>query len=64
MNKTLFNISNISISNAKLNLAKNQSHAKQHPDAELCPRYHSRIIGNILKNKQKNNCVWGYEIYD
>ena len=52
------------MSNARLNLAKNQSHAKQHSDAELYPRYHSRIIGHIPKNKQKNNCVCGYEIYD
>ena len=64
MNYTLFNRSNISMSNARLNLAKNQLHAKQHPDAELYPRYHSRIIGHIPKNKQKNNGVCGYEIYD
>ena len=52
------------IRNARLKLAKNQANAKQHPEAKfslfenyciLRPRYHPRIIGNILKI-YKNNC--------
>ena len=58
-----FFISNTFISNVKLKLAKNQANFKQHPQAELLlfenylhslhPRYHPKIIGHILKNKQK-----------
>ena len=59
---TLFFISNIFISNVRLNLAKNKAKAKQHPEAELwClkiirflhSRYQPKIIGDILKNVQK-----------
>ena len=35
MEYTIFFISNTFISNARLNLAKNQANAKQHPEAEL-----------------------------
>ena len=58
-----------------LKLAKNQAKAKQHPAAEfllfenfaLCyPRYHSKIIGDIIKNVQKQVPLfkWGYMIND
>ena len=58
-------------------MAKDQANAKQHPEAELLlfkSYWHSsftlssKIIGyskkqnNILKNKQKNKCVWINEI--
>ena len=54
-----FFISNISASNARLKLARNQANAKQHPEAELLAlenyshyssRYYPKIIGHILKN--------------
>ena len=57
------------ISNARLKFAKNQAKAKQHLDAELCnlkiirflhPRYHPKIIGDILKNVQKQVFVYKY----
>ena len=63
---TLFFISNTFISNARLKLAKNQTKAKQHSEAELSlfeiigflhPRYHPKIIGYILKKCKKNKCV-------
>ena len=47
-------------------MAKNQANPKQHPEAELLlfenihilhPRYHPKIIGHILKNKQKCVCI-------
>ena len=47
-------------------MAKNQANAKQHPEAELMlfenihilhPRCHPKLIGQILKNKQKNKCA-------
>ena len=53
-------------------MAKTYANAKQHPKAELLlleifhflhPRYHSKIIGHTLKNKQMNKYVcipWGY----
>ena len=40
---TSFLISNTFISNVKLKLAKFQANAKQHPEAELYPRYHPKI---------------------
>ena len=52
-------------------MAKNQAHAKQHPETEhltsenywfLHPRYHLPITGDILKNKQKNKHVCIHEI--
>ena len=56
-------ISDIFISNARLNLAKNQAYAKQHPETELfCylkiihilhPRYRPKIRRNILKNSKR-----------
>ena len=64
-------VSNTFISNAGLKLAKNQVNTKQHPEAErlllkiihiLHPRYHSKIIKQILKNKQKNKRVCIHEI--
>ena len=64
-------VSNTFISNARLKLAKNQANAKQHPEAKLLSlenyshsssRYHPKIIGHILKNKQKNKCACIYTI--
>ena len=58
-------------SNIRLKLAKNQADAKPHPEAEplLFETYlHSlstlppKIIGHILKNKQKNKSVRIHEI--
>ena len=52
-------------------MEKDQANAKQHPEAELLlfkSYWHSsftlssKIIGHILKNKQKNKCVWINEI--
>ena len=52
-------------------MAKNQANAKQHPEIEfllfeiidiLHQRFHPKIIGHILKNKQKNNYVCIHEI--
>ena len=66
-----FFISNIFISNARLKLAKSQANAKQNPEAELLvfeiihifyQRYDPKVLGYILKNKQKNNCVCIHEI--
>ena len=54
-----------------MKLAKNQANAKQHSEAELLlfetihilhPHYHPKIIGHILKNKQKNKHVCIREI--
>ena len=69
MNYTLF-ISNTFISNARLKLAKNQSNVvKQRLNFcflkiihILHPRYHPKIMGHILKNKQKNKCVCIHEL--
>ena len=66
-----FYISNTFVSNARLKWAKNQANVKQHPEAELCylkiihifpTRYHPKIMGHILKSKQKNKCVCIHEI--
>ena len=52
-------------------MGKDQANAKQHPEAELLLfksywnssfTLSSKIIGHILKNKQKNKCVWINEI--
>ena len=52
---------------------KNQANVKQHPEAELLvfenyshlhPRYHPKIIGHFLKNKQKNKWVCTHRLYD
>ena len=69
---TLFFISNTFISKARLKLGgKNQVNAKEHPEAELLlfqyyshssSRNHSKIIGHIPKNKQRNKCVCVDEI--
>ena len=57
-------ISNTFISNARLKFARNQAKAKQHPQAELLlfdnyllshPRYHPKILRDILKNMQKTS---------
>ena len=59
------------MSNARLKLAKNQANAKQHPQAELLTfEFYShssstlspKLIGHILKSKQKNKCVCIHEI--
>ena len=59
-------ISSTFINNVRLKLAKKLESAKQHPEAEFCylkniyilyPSYHPKIMGHILKNKQKNKCV-------
>ena len=45
-----------------------QPNAKQHPEAELLlihilhSHYYLKIIGHVLKNKQKNKCVCIHEI--
>ena len=67
-----FFISNTFISNARLKLTKNQANAKQHAEAELLlfgnyshsssRHHHLKIIGQILKHKQKNKCVCIHEI--
>ena len=67
---TRFFISNTFINNARLKLAKIQANAKQHPEAELLfenyshssSRNHSKIIANVLRNKQKKKCVCNHEI--
>ena len=52
-------------------MAKNQAKVKQHHEAELLlfeiisilhERYHPKVMGNILKNKQKHKCVCVHEI--
>ena len=58
----LFFISSTFISNVRLKLAKTQANAKQHSKLKFCCLeiihiIHPKIIGHILKNKQKNNCV-------
>ena len=67
---TRFFISNSFIRNARLKLIKNQANVKQHPEAELLvfenyshlhPRYHPKMIGHFLKNKQKNKWVCIHE---
>ena len=64
------------LSNARLKLTESQANAKQHPEAELLlfefcylkiihifhQRYHPKVVGHILKNKQKNKCVCIHEI--
>ena len=66
-----FFISSNFISNIRLELAKNQPNAKQHPEAEflLFENYsHSssilspKTIGYTLKNKQKNKCICVHKI--
>ena len=66
-----FFITNTFISNARLQLAKNQANTKQHPEAKLSlfeyyshfqPRYHLKTLGRILQNKQKSNYVIIQEI--
>ena len=61
-----FFIRNTFISNTRLKLAKNQAKVKQHSEAELwiiencwlsSSRHHPKIIEDILKNVQQNNCV-------
>ena len=53
------------MSNARLKLTKNHANAKQHLEAErllfknyshFLSRYYPKIIGHILKNKEKNKC--------
>ena len=60
----IFFISYTFINNAKLKLAKNQVKAKLHTEDELLPfenytlsypPYHSKIIGDVLKNVQKTS---------
>ena len=59
----LFFITYNFISKARLKLAKNQAKTKQHPGADFCylkiihflyPRYHPRIIEDILKKYEKH----------
>ena len=55
------------MSNSRLKLAKIQANAKQHPEAELVPfenysHYHSKIIGHVLKNKEKDKYVCIHKI--
>ena len=59
------------ISNTRLKLAKNQANAKQPLKLNFCylkiidilhPYYHPKIIGDSLKNKQKNKSVCIHEI--
>ena len=63
-----FFISDTFISNARLKLAKNKVNARQHPRGWtfdiwkfftffIHSRYHPKIIGHILKNKQQNKSV-------
>ena len=68
---TLFFISNTFISNARLKLAKNQANGKQHHEAELLLfennshssfSYYPKIMGHVLKNKQKSKGVFFHEI--
>ena len=67
-----FFISNTFISNVRLKLTK-KSKVKQHPETEILqfenyshssPTLSAKIIGHILKYKQKNKCLcsWGYTI--
>ena len=65
---TRFFISNTFISNE---IGKKTRNAKQHTETQLLlfeiipilhPHYHSKIRGNMLKNKQKNKYVWIHEI--
>ena len=69
----LFFISNSFINNARLKFAKNQAKGKQHLEAKLLlfeyhwlfhPRYHPKIIGNILKNVQKTGASVLMRLYD
>ena len=67
-----FFISNASISNTRLKLAtKNKANAKKHSETGLLlfenyshssSTLSSKVIGYILKNKQKNKCVCIHEI--
>ena len=54
-------------------MAKNQANPKQNPEAELLlfenihilhPSYHPKIIGHILKNKQKPVVSVFMKLYD
>ena len=64
--------SNTFIINTRLKLAKNQAKAKQYSEAErhlkiihfLHPHYQPRIIGPILKNKQKTVLSVFTRLYD
>ena len=67
----LFYISNTFKSNARLQLAKNQANAEQHPEAELLLFENFSHSSSVLfsksnmaysKNKQKNKCVCIHEI--
>ena len=63
-------LSNTFISNARLKLARIQANAKQHPEADchlkiihiLHPRYHPKMVGQVLKNKKKDKCVCIHKI--
>ena len=69
-----FFISNTFIRNDRLKLAKNQVNAKQQSNTlrlNFCyfniihivySRYHPKIIGLVLKNNQKNKCIYINEI--
>ena len=66
-----FFISNISVSSARLKLAKNSAKAKQHPEVDFHylkiihffhSRYHLKIIGDILKKYTENNRVCFYDV--
>ena len=69
-----FFISNTFISNTRLKLVKNQASTKQHSDTlrlnfsyltviHILRRYYQpKIIAHMLKNKQKNKCVFIHEI--
>ena len=61
----VFLISNTSISNARLKLAKNQANSNNALRLNfsylklihiLYQRYHPKVIGHLLKNKRKNKC--------
>ena len=67
MRYTLFFISNIFISNARLKFVKNQTKAKQHPQAELLLFKNYSLFPSTLSSKNnrrysekyaKNECVW------
>ena len=72
LKQTLFYISNPFISTTMLRLAKIKQMLSNTLRLSLCylktihifhPRYHPKIIGHTLKNKQKNKCVCIHEIY-
>ena len=64
-------ISNTFTSNTRLKLAKNQAKLSNTLRLDLCylkiicylnPRYHPKVIGNILKKVQKSKCVFFNEV--